>query len=111
MPGEKTIYSPGNLISVRNRDWVVIGKEDDNVLKIRPVDGSDEEAIGLFLPFEGKDITESKYSPPDPDNSGDLIGALTLKDAVRLTLRAGAGPFRSLISITFSLKIGAKPIK
>ena len=102
MPSEKTIYSPGNLISVRNRDWVVIGKEDNNVLRIRPIDGSDEEAIGLFLPFEGKDITESKYSPPDPDNSGDLTGALALKDAVRLTLRAGAGPFRSMgrISIT-----------
>jgi hypothetical protein len=47
MPNEKTIYSPGNLISVRNRDWVVIGKEDNNVLRIRPVDGSDEEVIGI----------------------------------------------------------------
>ena len=53
MPNKKR-YIPGNLISVRNRDWVVIGKEGDNVLKIEPVDGSDEEAIGLFLPFESK---------------------------------------------------------
>jgi superfamily II DNA or RNA helicase len=102
MPTIKTLYAPGTLIRIRERDWVVLLKEDDNVLRIRPVDGSDEDAVGLFLPFEGQDISESQYAPPDGSNPGDLTGALALKDAVRLTLRNGAGPFRSMGRISVS---------
>ena len=36
--------SPGNLIQARGRDWVVLPAEEDNVVKLRPVDGSGEEA-------------------------------------------------------------------
>jgi hypothetical protein len=98
----KTKYIPGNLIRIRDRDWVILSREDYSVLRVKPIDGSDEESIGLFLPFEEKNISESKYSPPDANNSGDLTGALLLKDAVRLTLRAGAGPFRSIGRISIN---------
>ena len=42
-------YQPGALVRSRERDWVVIPQEDDGVIRLRPVDGSDEEAIGVFL--------------------------------------------------------------
>lgn len=56
----------------------------------------------MFLPFEDRDISESKYAPPDGNNPGDLTGALVLKDAVRLSLRNGAGRFRSMGRISVS---------
>jgi SNF2 family DNA or RNA helicase len=81
---------------------VVLQRETEQVLRIRPVDGSDEDAVGLFLPFEAKDLKPSRYSFPDSSSPGDLTGALLLKDAVRLTLRSGAGPFRSMGRISIS---------
>ena len=70
--------------------------EDDDVTLLRPVDGSEEDAVGIFKPLEPEAITEASYPPPSPDKAGDFSGSLLLRDAVRLTLRAGAGPFRSV---------------
>ena len=89
-------YQPGALVRSRERDWVVMPQEDDGVIRLRPVDGSDEEAIGVFLSLEGDIIKPSQYPPPDPVAAGDFAGALLLRDAVRLALRSGAGPFRSM---------------
>ena len=36
------------------------------------------------------------YPWPEPAQTGDLTGAALLRDALRLSLRAGAGPFRSV---------------
>jgi len=89
-------YQPGALVTSRERDWVVMPQEDDGVIRLRPVDGSDEEAIGVFLSLESDVIRPSQYPPPDPVAAGDFAGALLLRDAVRLALRSGAGPFRSM---------------
>ena len=63
---------------------------------LRPVDGSERDAVGIFAPLEPGAITDATHLPPDPDKTGDVLGGLLLRDAVRLTLRSGAGPFRSL---------------
>ena len=57
-------YHPGALVRSRERDWVVMPQEDDGVIRLRPVDGSDEEAIGVFLSLEGDIIKPSQYPPP-----------------------------------------------
>ncbi|MCY4652626.1 MAG: helicase, partial [Dehalococcoidia bacterium] len=89
-------WTPGSLVSARDRMWVVIPSEDEGVTLLRPVDGSEEDAIGIFDRLEPDTITEATYPYPEPDKSGDFRGALLLRDAVRLTLRAGAGPFRCI---------------
>ncbi len=91
-----TRWTPSSLVSARERMWVVIPSEDEGVTLLRPVDGSEEDAIGVFDRLEPDTITEATYPCPEPDKSGDFRGALLLRDAVRLTLRAGAGPFRSV---------------
>jgi superfamily II DNA or RNA helicase len=58
--------------------------------------GSDDEAVGLFIPVEGQDIKAATFLPPDPARHGDFASARLLMDAVRLNFRSGAGPFRSL---------------
>ena len=89
-------FLPGSLVKARGRDWVVIPANEQSVIRLRPVDGSDDDAVGLFLPIESDNIHLSEYSVPDPDDAGTLRGGLLLRDAMRLMLRSGAGPFRSL---------------
>ena len=89
-------YQPGSLVRARGRDWVVIPSDVDQLVRLRPVDGVDEDEVGLFLPLERDAIKPSDYPPPDPESAGDFTSALLLQDAVRLTLRRGAGPFRSI---------------
>jgi SNF2 family DNA or RNA helicase len=89
-------YSPGALVRARGRDWVVMTPDEADVIRLRPVDGSDEDAIGLFVPLERDAVEPSRYPPPDPETAGDFTGALLLRDAIRLSLRSGAGPFRSM---------------
>ena len=89
-------FSPGSLVQARGRNWVVMISDEDDVLRMRPVDGVDEDVIGLYLPLENDSVSLSEYKLPAAKYSGDFTGALLLRDAVRLTLRSGAGPFRSL---------------
>lgn len=90
------MYLPGALVRARGRDWVVLPQGEADVVRIRPVDGSDEDTVGVFLPLERDAIAPSQYPTPDPASAGDFTGALLLREAVRLSLRSGAGPFRSM---------------
>ena len=92
----ETDYVPGALVSARGRDWIVLPNEEHGVLRLRPVDSLDAEAVGIYRSLEPDAVKPSKYSPPDPERAGDFTGGLLLRDAVRLGLRSGAGPFRSM---------------
>ena len=89
-------WSPGRLVRARSRDWVVLPPDEPDVVRLRPVDGSDAEAVGIYEPLEPQAIEPSEYGRPDPGLAGDFAGSLLLRDAVRLGLRSGAGPFRSM---------------
>jgi superfamily II DNA or RNA helicase len=90
-------FAPGSLVRARGRDWVVLPPAGDpDVLMVRPLGGTDEDATGLYLPLEGKDIRSASISFPDPEHLGDAVSASLLRDAVRLGFRSAAGPLRSL---------------
>ena len=91
-----TRFAVGSLVRARGREWVVLPQDDDDVLLLRPLGGTDGDAVGLYLPLEGHDVSSASFALPDPSKSGDSTSAALLRDAVRLTFRAGAGPFRSL---------------
>ncbi len=92
----ETEYVPGALVRARGRDWIVLPSEEHGVLRLRPVDGLDAEAVGIYRSLEPDAVEASKYPPPDPEQAGDFTGGLLLRDAVRLGLRSGAGPLRSM---------------
>ena len=87
---------PRGLVRARGRDWVVLPPDEPDVVRLRPVDGSDTEAVGIYLPLEPEALNPSEYQKPDSNLAGDFTGSLLLRDAVRLGLRSGAGPFRSM---------------
>ena len=95
-------FTPGALVNARGRDWVVLPPEEPEVLRLRPVDGMDAESIGILRELEPNAVQHSTYLPPDHTKAGDFTGGLLLRDALRLSLRSGAGPFRSMgrLSVT-----------
>ena len=40
-------YQPGSLVKVRNRDWVVMPSDDEDLLRIKPLGGSEDEETGI----------------------------------------------------------------
>lgn len=89
-------YLPGTLVRARGREWVVLPESRGDVLRLRPLGGSDEDASLIYVPLEHAPPEPAVFPPPRPEQAGTHTSALLLRDALRLTLRAGAGPFRSL---------------
>jgi hypothetical protein len=93
-------YRPGQLVSARGRDWVVLPANQSGLLRLRPLAGGDAEEAGVFVPADQEPIRSAEFPKPDPYRLGDTDGLLTLFDAARLGLRSGAAPFRSLARIS-----------
>lgn len=41
-------FPPGSLVRARGRDWVALPSDMDGVLRLRPADGSDADAVGIY---------------------------------------------------------------
>jgi SNF2-related domain len=89
-------YPVGSLVRIRERDWVVLPSDDDKVLCLRPLSGSESEACGIHRDIEGQHLRHAEFAAPNPQQAGDFIAGKLLRNAARLGLRSGAGPFRSL---------------
>jgi superfamily II DNA or RNA helicase len=88
-------YRPGTIVHVRGREWIVLPHREPEVLRLRPLTTAQGEEIGLYLPL-GESVRPGRLEAPTPVPGGDATGIMTLFDAARLSLRSGAGPFRSL---------------
>ena len=55
----------------RGREWVVLPSQDEDVLLLRPLGGTDARATGIYLPLEGNDVSDATFAPPDPATAGD----------------------------------------
>lgn len=96
-------FAIGSLVSCREREWIVLPSERDDVLMLRPLGGTEAETCGIYVPLEGHLIRQASFQPPAIDSVGDFVSGQLLRDAARLSLRSGAGPFRSLG------RLGARP--
>lgn len=90
-----TQFSPGNLIRARGREWIVLVGSDAETLKVRPVSGSEEDLAFIHLALEADPVTDATFPRPTTAQQGGQDSALLLRDALLLSLRRGAGPFRS----------------
>ena len=53
-------YTPGALVNARGRDWVVLPPEERDVVRLRPVDGSEDESVGIYLSLEPEALKPSE---------------------------------------------------
>lgn len=89
-------FAPGNLVTARGREWVVLPESTDDFLILRPLGGADDDVAGVLV-SEG--IEPATFPPPDPTDLGDHLSASMLRSAIRIGFRSTAGPFRCMASI------------
>ena len=88
-------FTPGDLVSARGREWLVLPSPSQDQLQIRPLSGSDEDAIRIDPSLELSPVKPAHFLPPSIEALDTQDSARLLSDAIRLSLRRGAGPFRS----------------
>ncbi len=93
-------YTPGSLVSARGREWVVLTGGSEETLQVRPVTGTEEDRTLIHLPLEAEPVREARFPLPSAQQVGGHDSALLLRDALLLSLRRGAGPFRSFGQIS-----------
>ena len=93
-------FSPGSLIRARGREWIVLVGSDADTLKVRPISGSEEDQALIYVPLEVEPVTDATFPRPTAAQQGGQDSALLLRDALLLSLRRGAGPFRSFGQIS-----------
>ena len=86
-------FTVGSLVRVRGREWVVLPESTDEVVRVRPLGGTDDEVTGIFTTLEP--IEPAQFVLPDPERISDYRSERLLRAAVRLGFRARPGPFRS----------------
>lgn len=92
-------YQPGNLVHARGREWVVQNESSPEWLRLRPLGGTDDDIVALIPELELEPVKSAIFPWPDSEKPGNHSGALLLRDALRLKLRTGGGPFRSFGNI------------
>lgn len=85
----------GDLVHARGREWIVLGKPADDLLRVRPLSGSEDDAILIAPKLEREPVREASFELPASNQLDTQDAARLLTDALRLSLRRGAGPFRS----------------
>ena len=72
-----------------------------NVLRLRPLSGSEADIQVIHVELEREPPEPATFAMPDLALTADQTGAQLLSDALRLSLRRGAGPFRSAAQVGF----------
>ena len=92
-----TEFRPGTLVTARGRDWLVLPDSPAGTILARPLGGRDDESTVLLPGLEHP--TAATFDAPSVDDRGDAARARLLRDALRLSFRATAGPFRSFAQL------------
>lgn len=85
----------GDLINARGREWIVLAKPTEGLVRVRPLSGSEDDAILIAPQLERQPVRAATFSLPEANQVDTQDAARLLADALRLSLRRGAGPFRS----------------
>ncbi len=93
-------WTPGSLVRARGREWIVLTGSDGETLRLRPVSGSEEDQTLIHLALEPEPVADATFPPPEVRQRAGHAAALLLRDALVLSLRRGAGPFRSFGQIS-----------
>lgn len=94
-------FSPGDLVRARGREWVSLPSPKPGWLSLRPLSGSEADVALLDPELEIDPVAPARFELPADAGVAVQAGAQLLGEALRLSLRRGAGPFRSAAHLGF----------
>lgn len=94
-------FGPGDLVRARGREWVALPSPQNGILALRPLAGSESDTVILDPTLEILPVEPARFDLPTDATTTVQAKAALLADAMRLTLRRGAGPFRSAAQLAF----------
>lgn len=94
-------FMPGDLVRARGREWVALPAPRPGLLALRPLSGNEGDVVVLDPTFEISTVEAAKFDLPEDAKPTVQAKAALLADALRLTLRRGAGPIRSAAQLAF----------
>lgn len=94
-------FAPGDLVRARGREWVVLPSPEEEWLRLRPLSGAESDVQLLHPALEREPVAPASFAMPSLDQVATQDAARLLSDALRLSLRRGAGPFRSAGRLAF----------
>lgn len=94
-------FAPGDLVRARGREWVALPSPQNGILALRPLSGSGSDTVVLDPALELLPVEPARFDLPANAATTVQAKAALLADAMRLTLRRGAGPFRSAAQLAF----------
>jgi len=94
-------FAPGDLVRARGREWVALPSPREGILALRPLSGSENDIVILDPALELRPVEPARFDLPADAGPTVQAKAALLADALRLTLRRGAGPFRSAAQLAF----------
>jgi hypothetical protein len=95
------MFTPGDLVFARGREWVTLPSPDDGTLCLRPLSGAEADVQIIHPALEREPVRLAQFAAPKLEEIATQDGARLLSDALRLSLRRGAGPFRSSARLGF----------
>jgi superfamily II DNA or RNA helicase len=95
------LFTPGDIVFARGREWVTLPSPDEESLYLRPLSGAEADVQVIHPALEREPVRPARFSLPTADEIATQDGARLLSDALRLSLRRGAGPFRSAARLGF----------
>ena len=93
--------SPGDLVTARGREWIALPSPDNDCLYLRPLSGSEEDTQYIHPALEREPVRLARFDLPDGKQVTTQDGARLLSESLKLSLRRGAGPFRSAGRLAF----------
>jgi hypothetical protein len=94
-------FAPGDLVRARGREWVALPSPREGILALCPLSGSESDTVILDPALETQPVAAARFDLPTDAAPTVQSKAALLADAMRLTLRRGAGPFRSAAQLAF----------
>jgi ERCC4-related helicase len=94
-------FAPGDLVQARGREWVSLPSSLPGLLCLRPLTGSEADIQLLDPALEIEPVVPARFDLPRIDDLATQDAGRLLAEALRLSLRRGAGPFRSASRVAF----------
>jgi hypothetical protein len=95
------MFTPGDLVFARGREWVALPSSDEETLCLRPLSGAEADVQIIHPALERDPVRPARFSAPKIEEIATQEGARLLSEALLMSLRRGAGPFRSAARLGF----------